>query len=415
MRILIVNASDLNGGAARAAYRLHRALLSHNVDSQMLVQNKVSDDHSIIEVFLSLKNERNKFRKIFDRIPILLYNNRSKTLFSPSWLPFSSMAEKINKINPDIVHIHWINKGMMKIEDIEKIKSPIVWSLHDMWLFTGGCHYDEECEAFKSICGNCKVLNSNKEKDLSWRLFNRKKKSLSKKNDITIVGLSKWISNCAKNSTLLKGKEIINIPNPIDCEVFKPINKEVSRDIWNLPKDKKLVLFGAMNATSDPRKGFHWLVRALKKLKTKEIELVVFGCNEPEKSQNLEFKTHYLGQLKDDISLVTLYDAVDVVLIPSLQENLSNTIMESLACGTPVVGFDIGGNADMIEHKKNGYLAKSFDVDDLAIGIEFILNPKSYNKFCQQARNMVLKKFNSNIVIEKYIKLYKSIIENSIK
>jgi len=229
---------------------------------------------------------------------------------------------------------------------------------------------------------------------------------------MTIVGLSKWLNECAKNSTLLKDKKHINLPNPIDTSIFKPFDKEKSRELWSLPKDKKLVLFGAMGATSDPRKGFKELIKAMKKLTSQDIEFVVFGSSKPQNVPDFGFKTHYLGSLADDITLVTLYSAVDVMVVPSLQENLSNAIMESLACGTPVVGFDIGGNCDMIEHKKNGYLAKPFDTDDLANGIEWILNAENYDELCTSARKKVIQEFDSAIVARKYIKLYEEILND---
>lgn len=413
MKILIVNTSDIKGGAARAAYRLHKALLSSDVDSKMLVQSKSSDDFTVLTETGKIKKNINKLRSVIDSIPTRFYKNKTKTPFAISWLGFSNIVDKINEINPDIVHLHWICAGMIKVEDITKIKAPIVWSLHDMWAFTGGCHYDEECEGYKSSCGNCKVLGSNKENDLSRKIFIRKQKTFSKIDNMTIVGLSKWLSECAKNSTLLKDKQHLNLPNPIDTNVFKPFDKEKSRELWSLPQEKKLVLFGAMGATSDPRKGFKELSKAMQKLdKNSDIEFVVFGSSRPQNGPDFGFKTHYLGSLADDVSLVALYSAVDVMIVPSLQENLSNAIMESLACGTPVVAFDIGGNSDMVEHEKNGYLAKPFESEDLAHGIEWIINNSNYNELCQNAREKVVGEFDSVIVANKYIKLYNEVIND---
>lgn len=151
---------------------------------------------------------------------------------------------------------------------------------------------------------------------------------------------------------------------------------------------------------------------ALHKLTCEDVEFVVFGSSEPKESQNFRFKTHYLGSLADDVSLVTLYSAVDVMIVPSLQENLSNAIMESLACGTPVIGFDIGGNSDMIEHLSTGYLAKPFETDDLACGIEWVLTNEKYDELSKNAREKVLREFDSVVVAEKYIKLYEDILND---
>ena len=412
MKILIVNTSDINGGAARAAYRLHKALLSSGVDSQMLVQNKTSDDYTVLNENKKVNKYLNKLRPILDSLSVRFYKNRTKTLFSPSFLPFSNIVDRINEINPDIVHLHWICGGMMTIEDIGKIKSPIVWSLHDNWAFTGGCHIMWECEKYKETCEACPRLGSDKKNDLSYKVFQRKQKTFASKKDITIVGLSKWLNECSKSSTLLKDKNHINLPNPIDTNIFKPFDKDKSRELWSLPKDKKLVLFGAMSATSDINKGFKELSDALSKLeKTDDVEFVVFGSSKPQNAPNLGFKTHYLGSLHDDVSLVTLYSSVDVMIVPSLQENLSNAIMESLSCGTPVVGFDVGGNSDMIEHKDTGYLAKPFDATDLKDGIEWVLNNPNYDELCVNARKKVLKEFDSVVVAKRYMEFYEEIIK----
>jgi len=411
MKILIVNTYDIQGGAARAAYRLHKSFLAQNIDSHMLVQNKSSDDFRVLTTSITkIQKNLNKLRRFIDNLPLKPYKERTKTLFSPAWLGVSNIVDLINEINPDIVHLHWINEGMIKIEDLSRIKARIVWSLHDMWAFTGGCHYDEECEAYKKGCGSCKVLGSSNNNDLSRKIFNRKEKTFAQIKNMTIVGLSKWMHTCAQSSSLLKDKKHVNLPNPIDTNIFKPFDMNKSRELWNLPKDKKLILFGAMGATSDPRKGFGELIEALHKLKDKNIEFVVFGSSEPIESQNFGFKAHYLGSLADDVSLVTLYNAVDVMIVPSLQENLSNAIMESLSCATPVVGFDIGGNSDMVDNQNNGYLAKSLDTLDLANGIEWILNNENYEKLCVNAREKVLKEFDSKLVAEKYIELYKEIL-----
>jgi glycosyltransferase involved in cell wall biosynthesis len=409
VKILIVNSSDIIGGAGRAAYRLHKALLNEGVDSQMLVKTKSGDDFTVTGPDTKIKQAINQMRSTLDDLPLKFYQN-PKSAFSVSWLPFSDVIDQINKINPDIVHLHWWNAGMLRIEDLNKIKVPIVWSLHDMWAFTGGCHYSGECRDYEKECGSCTVLESDKVKDLSRKIYNRKHKAFDAIDSMTIVGLSNWLSDCAKSSALLKNKKHINLPNPIDTTVFKPFNKEKARELWNLPKVKKLVLFGAMAATSDLRKGFKELSEAMKKLKSEEIEFVIFGSSEPKEAQNFGFKTHYLGHLHDDISLITLYSAVDVMIVPSLQENLSNAIMESLACGTPVVSFDVGGNSDMIDHKKNGYLVKPFDATDMANGIEWILHYENHNACCKNSREKVVREFDNVVVANKYIKLYYEIL-----
>ena len=412
MKILIVNISDTEGGASRAAYRLHRSLLDHDIDSNMLVLQKNSDDFTLLSDDGKIAQYLNIVRPALDNLFVKFSSNRKGAQFSPSLLPFSPILNEINRIKPDIVHLHWINRGMLNIKDIGKIHFPIVWSLHDMWPFTGGCHYDELCGAYNNECGNCRVLGSNKEFDLSRKIFQKKLSVYGNINNMTIVGLSKWIGESSKNSRLLRDKKHITLPNPIDTTVYRPFDKKKSRELWGLPQNKKLILFGAMNALSDGRKGFSELHQALSDLQGEDIELIVVGSSKPEKAQSFGFNIHYAGQVHDDVSLVTLYSAVDVLVVPSLQENLSNVIMEGLSCGTPVVGFDVGGNRDMVEHHKNGYLAQPFDTNELKDGIEWVLYNDYYDELCQNAREKVLKEFDSVVVVQKYIDLYKEVLHD---
>jgi len=413
LKILIVNTTDSGGGAARAAHRLYQALEQADVEVAMLVQKKNSNDYKILAPSSKWDKLWALLRPTIDQLPTKWYKNRTQTLFSPAWISNGKVLKLIKAYDPDIVHLHWINGGMLKIEDLAKIDKPLVWSLHDMWAFTGGCHYDEECTEYTQRCGSCKVLGSTKTNDLSHKIYKRKEKNYSKIPDLTIVGLSQWLMACSQNSTLLKTRKHINLPNPIDTNTYKPFLKKEARDLWNLPQDKKLILFGAMNATGDKRKGFKELSKALHLIKDDEVELVIFGSSKPQDAPEFGFQTHYVGQLNDDVSLVTLYSAVDVMVVPSLQENLSNAIMESLSCGTPVVAFGIGGNGDMIDHEKNGYLAKLFDAQDMAKGIEWILDldEERYNELCQNAREKVIKEFDNKVVVQKYIELYREILD----
>ena len=410
MKILIVSQSDIGGGAARAAYRLHKSLLSIDVNSMMLVQSKHSDDHTVIGPETKLKKGFAQFRPTLDKLPVQFYKKRTKTPFSPAWLPYSGVVKHINDINPDIVHLHWINGGFIKIKDVSRIKYPIVWTLHDMWPFTGGCHYNNEgCVKFIESCDLCPVLGSKKYYDLSYRTFKRKIKYYNNL-PITVVGLSKWLTESAKNSKLFGRKNIINLPNPIDTEIFKPLDKHIAREMLGMPQEKKIILFGASKATDTPRKGFKELTEALRLVNASNVELAVFGSGTPQNPPDFSFPVHYLGRFNDDLSLSVLYSAADVMVVPSLQENLSNVIMESLSCGTPVVAFDIGGNGDMIDQKINGYLAKPYDPSDLASGIEWILNNSNDKNLSDNCRSKVINNFEMKIVAKKYIELYEDIL-----
>ena len=409
---LLISSSDIDGGAARAAYRLHRGLKNIGVDSQMLVQNKQSDDYTVICPVSKIDKGIGKLKPTLDGLPIQLYAQRDRTPYSVQWLP-DKLTEKVAKLNPDVINLHWINSGYLKIETIAKFKKPIVWTLHDMWAFTGGCHYNGDCMNYTTSCGNCPQLHSHIETDLSRWIWKRKARAWQNLS-LTIVTPSHWLAKCAASSSLLKDTRIEVIPNGINTEQYKPIEKSIARSILSLPEDKQLILFGAMSVTSDPRKGFNFLQSALQNLSQsgwrERLELVVFGSSQPKNPTKLGFKSHYLGRLNDDISLSLVYAAADVFLAPSVQDNLPNTVMESLACGTPCVAFDIGGMPDMIEHQQNGYLAKHFDIEDLARGIAWVLEDEErLQKLGVNGREKVEQNFTLEIQANNYLSVYQDI------
>jgi len=412
MKVLILNKKDIVGGAARAAYRLHTGLQNAGIDSSMLVMDKSSNDINVIRSsFSKCEKFLYNFRPDLDKLPLIFYPDRKTEMFSPSYSS-EPVLKRIMEIQPDIIHLHWIPRGFMRLEDLGKINRPIVWSLHDMWPFTGGCHYDGDCGYYKNGCGNCPILNSGKKNDLSSRIFNKKKTIYGKLNNFTIIGLSKWMADCARESKLFREEQVITLPNGINTNIYKPIDKLFSRDIFNLPVNKKLILFGAMDSTSEKRKGYKYLIEALESLELKDVELVIFGASKPKSPVITNFKQHFVGNVHDDITLALLYSASDVAVVPSLQENLSNVIMESLACGTPVVGFDIGGNSDMIKDRITGYLAKPLEPQDLSEGIQWVLeNESRLNQLSINARNIVLEQFSIEKVTQQYIKLYENMME----
>lgn len=412
MKILIVNTSDISGGAAKAGFRLHQSLLQSGVNSKMIVLNKISDDSNTLKVpqtiffkYITIILNR------LENFQIRKYPNRIKTFFSISKYSSKQTLKFINKQNADIVHLHWINSGMLSIQDIAKINKPIIWSLHDNWPFTGGCHVKWDCKRFEKECGNCPILNSNKLTDLSFNILNSKHNHFSKIKNLKIIGLSKWMVEISKSSSLLKSRDHFLIPNPINTSLFQPILKNNCRARLNLAISKKTILFGAVNPTGDTNKGFKLLSQAIKCLESKNIELIIFGADKPQRPAFQNYEVNYFGFIKNETSLANLYNSADVMVVPSQQENLSNTIMESLSCGTPVVAFNIGGNSDMIEHKVNGYLARPLDSADLAKGIEWILNNKNHDELCTQARKKVMDTFDSKLVVKKYIKLYQETLE----
>jgi glycosyltransferase involved in cell wall biosynthesis len=413
MRSLLINTSDISGGAARAADRIHKGLQGIGIDSKMLVQSKSGDDKTVIGPDNKVKRVLALLRPTLDYTFKNLFSGSSKTIFSPAWLPFSNILSQIDSISPDIVHLHWICGGMLRVEKLKQINKPIIWTLHDMWAFTGGCHYNAGCERFQQVCGNCPQLNRRGKNDLSRSVLRRKRKAWNGL-DITVVTPSNWLAECAKKSSLFKGRRIEVIHNGLNLDLFKPINKTTVREIWDLPQDKKLILFGAMSATSDHRKGFDLLYEGLKQLAAKwsdKAELVIFGASEPENPPDFGLPVHYHGRLHDDISLSLLYSAADVMVTPSRQDNLSNTVVESFSCGTPVVAFDIGGMPNMIDHKLDGYLAKPFDTSDLAAGINWVISDENRHKELRlKAREKAAACFDIKKVAGQYAELYREVL-----
>jgi len=410
MKILIVNSFDFVGGAAKAAYRLHKSLQAFGVESHMLVQFKTTDDYSVISETKPFKKFLIKLSSFTDTLPLKKY--KPDTFFSCNRNSIANTVAIINSLKPDLVHLHWINHGMINISELSSIRSPLLWTLHDNWAFTGGCHTMWDCTNYKGRCGHCPRLASQKESDLSRKNWNIKRKSYSNIQNLCIISPSRWLGDCAKKSSLLKSFKHVYLPNLIDTKLFKPIDKRTARNVLNLPQDPKIVLFGAMSSTKDINKGFDLLSETLNKLKTNNLEFVVFGGSENPDTPAFKYPVHYLGRLYDDVTLQLVYSATDVMVVPSRQENLSYAIMESLSCGTPVVAFDVGGNSDLIDHLENGFLAKSFDTTDLANGIEWVLTNDQYPEISHNARQKVLTQFDGSVLTPRFVKLYEEILGN---
>ncbi|NEU81267.1 glycosyltransferase family 4 protein [Nostoc sp. UIC 10630] len=413
MKVLHLNTHDIGGGAARAAYRLHTGLQDIGLQSQMLVQEKSSNDKTVIAPKIRLFQGIAKAKLTFESLPLKLYTQKKNTPFFIQWLP-DRVISKVAQINPDIINLHWISGAFMQIETFSKLKRPLVWTLHDMWGFTGGCHVIGECDRYKVSCGACPQLNSMNEWDLSRWVWRRKVKAWKNIN-LTLVSPSSWLAECARSSSLFQNLRIEVIPHGLDTQKYRPINQYFAREILKLPQDKKLILFGAIEATSDRNKGFHLLQPALQKLSKAgwkdNFEVVIFGASQPENPPDLGFKTYYLGHLYDDLSLVTVYSAADVMLVPSLQESFGQTASESLACGTPVVAFNSTGLKDIVDHQQNGYLANPYEVDDFAKGIAWILeNEQRLEKLSFYARKKAEQEFTIELQARRYSALFEEIL-----
>ena len=409
MNVLHLSTSDVDNGGARAAYRLHQGLRSLGCPSQMLVRAKFSSDPTVTA-------ERSPLTKLappLSELPLRLYP-KQQGMFSPQWFP-DVLAAKTAELNPDVINLHWVCNGYLRIETLAQFKQPLVWTMHDMWPFTGGCHYSQDCDRYKTSCGSCPQLRSDRAWDLSRWVWQRKARAWKDLN-LTLVATSSWMADCARSSSLFKNSRIEVIPLGLDTEQYKPHNRHFAREVLNLPQDRQLILFGAIGGTSDRRKGFHLLLPALQRLSQAgwqdQIELVVFGSSKPEKAIDLGFKTHYVGRLGDDLSLSLVYSAANVMVVPSVQEAFGQTASEAIACGTPVVAFKATGLKDVVDHHQTGYLAIPFDVQDLAKGIAWVLEDKeNHQKLQFQCREKALIEWSLEIQANRYLLLYKKLLE----
>ena len=417
MNILILNTSERTGGAAIAANRLMKALIDSGINVQTLVLNKQTSDKNIISIQSSfIKRKLAQFNFLWERWVIFVHSRFSrKNLFKVSIANtgFDISGHPLVK-SADIIHIHWINQGFLSLNNIKKLVQtgkPIVWTMHDMWVCTSVCHYAWQCEKYVEQCGNCMFLNSNRKKDLSHNIF-QKKQFLSKTN-IQIVAVSSWLKGLAEKSILTKSLKISVIPNVIDTSVFIPLNKQMVRDKLSFPKDKKIILMGAAKL-NDPIKGFDYLRQALSLLKEKsnDLLLVLFGkikgCDTFLSSLAVEYI--FMDSIEDVSLIVRLYAAADVTVVPSHYETFGQTLIESMACGCPVVSFDNSGQTDIIDHKINGYLAKYQDAKDLADGIDWILFEADYQQLSQNAHRKAIDCYSEEIVAMQYMELYKNAI-----
>ena len=413
MKILTLNSHDSSGGAARAAYNLFSSIKDLGLDSKMLVSTKSTADHSVIGPDTRLQKMRSLIAPHIDSYPNRFLLSSNKNLHSPAW--FSNVkVNVINKMNPDIIHLHWVQGGFLSINTISKLNKPIVWTLHDMWAFSGAEHYSDGSKRYKNGYNNNNRPEGDTGFDLNRWNWKRKKKAWSKIKNLTVVAPSNWMARCAAESVLFKDHRIEVIPVGLDHSLYRPRNKKTVREILGMPLDKKIILVGAMDFLNDTRKGGHLLKKTFDILvKTgfhKNTELYILGTAAPQIEEIYGLKTHYFGTNRDDLSLALLYSAVDVFVAPSLEENFAATVFESLSCGTPVVAFNIGGMPDMISHKQNGYLTEPFDTEDLARGITWILADASWQQLSENARAYIERECTLEIQAKRYKRIYDSIL-----
>jgi glycosyltransferase involved in cell wall biosynthesis len=410
MRVLIVNTSERTGGAAVAANRLMKALNNNGVKAKMLVRDKESDALTVVGL---PKSPMLHWHFLWERFVIFckLHFSR-KHLFEVDIANTGSDITRLREFQEaDIIHLHWINQGMLSLKGIQKILrsgKPVVWTMHDIWPATAICHLTLGCHYFINRCASCKYLpGGGGSSDLSSRIWQKKQQILADGN-IYYVACSRWLASEAKSSALLKGQKITSIPNPIDTHIYKKGNKQEARQRLGLPLDKKLILFASQRVTN-VNKGMSYLVDACRQLGdlTKDLcEVVILGGHAEEVLEQLPMKAHPLGYINDEQRVVDVYNAADVFVLPSLSENLPNTIMEAMACGVPCVAFKVGGIPEEIDHLKNGYVAAYRDAADLAKGIAWVLQEADYESLSSQAVHKVTHCYSQQSVAVKYLDVY---------
>ena len=409
MKVVHLNNADNSGGAARAAYRIHNSLIEHDIHSRMWVNHAKSGDWRVVGPSSKLRKAIAQMRSHIVSTILNTMQTENKILHSPAILP-SSWSKKINKSDNDIAHLHWVGGEMASISDIGNITKSVVWTLHDMWAFCGAEHYSMDDRWRDRYLKKNRLAN---ESGFDINRWTWKRKIKHWKNPYQIVAVSRWLADCAKNSVIMKDWPVTYIPNCLNTNIWKPVDKVYARKLLGLPADVPIIAFGTYGANSSYYKGFDLLLEALEYLQEirKDVELAIFGQLPPKKKPELDFNMNFMGHFHDDLSLRLFYSAVDMLIVPSRKEAFGQTASESLACGTPVVAFGATGLRDIVDHKENGYLAKPFETEDLANGINFILNTTNYEKLCDNARNKAVKEFDSNVVAKKYIELYGDILK----
>lgn len=416
MRILHLSTNDLSGGAARAAYRLHTGLRRAGVDSTFLVVNRQSDDPSVraLPAATGLARFQQRLRGRIIREQFQRYAGTRPKGFEQFTDDRSRYGADLVRAMPpaDVVNLHWV-AGMLDYRSFFSTvtkRTPVVWRLSDMNAFTGGCHYDEECARYLAACGACPQLGSHAAHDLSHQVWRRKRAAFDQvpPGRLHIVALNSWIADEVRRSSLLAGVPVTRIPNGLDTEVFAPQDRALARSTLGLPQDARVLLFVAQSL-NNRRKGFGQLVEAIAGMTdVPGLHLVSLGKSGGEIDPRIPHLN--LGSLSNDRLIAMAYSAADLFVIPSLQDNMPSTALESIACGTPVVGFDAGGIAEMVRPEVTGLLAPKGDVAALRAAIVALLADEPRRKAMgERCRQIALAEYRQEIQAQRYIELYQSL------
>ena len=410
MKILLVNTSSATGGAAIAARRLMDALEKNGAEVKMLVRDKDDDDPRVEALPPSFLL---KAKFVAERAEIFLENKCKKhRLFEVDNAAHGTNITRLPIFDwADVIHLHWVNQAMLSLDDIRKILQsgkPVWWTLHDMWPFTGICHHARQCEGWKKQCGNCPILyNGGNDGDMSHRTF-KKKQQVYSEGQIRIVACSNWLAELARKAPLFQYYSVESIPNPINTAFYTPGDKIAARKQLGLPLDKKLLLFVAYRAT-DRNKGISYLGDALTNIQERNADfaaqmgLIIVGKEAEAAAVGIPCECFPQGYVTDAERMLLCYQAADLLVMPTLQDNLPNTIAEAMACGTPCVGFRVGGLPQMIAHRRNGYLARYLDAADFAEGILETAFSDGYEAYASDARKSAVESYAEKVIAERFL------------
>lgn len=422
MKILQISTCDINGGAARAAYRLHRGLREIGQDCRMLVRHKESQDDSVFLVDAKERPENPNEDFFLSAIiqPYYIDSNQtelSNTLFSLSYPGYDLSGLPVVQ-SADIINLHWVAQyqSLVTLHRLFSLGKPVVWTLHDQWAFTGGCHYSAGCEKYQSDCVECPQMEDDPF-NLPAAIL-KDKLEIFKNADLTIVTPSRWMALCARKSKLFKGLKIEVIPNSLETDIYTPLPKPEAKEEIGISPQGITMLFGAIDG-SEKRKGFFELVKAIKfclnedvfqkLLQDDKIRLVCFG-RPSEELESIGIPFVALGPLDSDEKIRSAYSAADIFLLPSLEDNLPNTILESMSCGTPVVAFDVGGLPDMVTNGVTGQLVPLSDTRKMGETIiDLIRKPDLRKSMGKEGRKRAEKEYSLSVQAGHYSDLYKEL------
>jgi glycosyltransferase involved in cell wall biosynthesis len=413
MKVLHLTYSDFKGGASRAAKRIHLSLLKSSIKSYLLVnlsnsfktKNKIIVPNNYIIKFINL------FRAAIGSTLGLWFRDNNFSIHSMSIIP-SCFHKFINKSDYDLINLHWVGGEMISIEDIGKINKPIVWTLHDMWPFCGAEHVTFDDRWKSGYYSNNRKSQSKSFFDLNKFVWTRKLKSW--KEPMHIVGVSNWISQCAKESKLMKNFSVTTINNTLDTNFWKPDDQNNAREYFNLPKKIKIFGYASLAYKSSSLKGKDLFLSSIKAIKYNKEKFAIFVIgDENDFLEELDgIKIFKISRLDTDFEMKKFYNALDFIVFPSRLESFGQTASEAISCGKPVVCFNTTGLKDIIFHGINGWLTKPFDINKLASGIDFFLglSANKYKQYSKNCRSIAVEKFSYEIISKQYINLYSKIV-----